>query len=41
MEIFVAIGCAFSIWALIFGIDAEIRLDKIERQLHTDKHEKL
>lgn len=41
MEILIAIGCVFSFWALVFGIDTNIRLDKIERQLHTDKHEKI
>ena len=41
MEIFIAISCAFSIWALILGINACIRLNKIEEQFYTDKHEEL
>ena len=37
MEIFIAIGCACSFWALLFGIDAYIRLNKIERQFKKER----
>lgn len=38
MEFFIILGCACSFWALIFGIDACIRLNKIEK-FYTDKHD--